>query len=345
MARRELPLIDAEFAGGDLCIPDTLDPAKVTGKIVLCRRGANGRADKSHAVFKAGGAGMILYNTTDDDNLFTDNHWVPTVHIDFTPGVEGQGVTSPRPNKPTAKITDTGQEDRHQLRPSMTIFSSRGPNPSAGDIIKPDITAPGLQILAGASPFADLPRISGATPGGELFQSIAGTSMSSPHIAGFYALLRQAHPDWTRGDGEVGDHDHRRHDVADNDRSTPGRRRSAMGSGQLDPGKVKDKGSAFNPGLVYDAGFNDYLGFLCGADRRSSLTRRRRVHLVPRLLDRSERPQLPVDRRRRSRRYADGHPNRHERRRPDREVEGQGSRPRRVRRRRRRRARSLSRQA
>ena len=85
---RELPLVDAEFAGGDLCIPGTLDPAKVGGKIVLCRRGAVGRADKSLAVFQAGGAGMILYNNDNTDNLFTDRHWVPSVHVDFTPGVK-----------------------------------------------------------------------------------------------------------------------------------------------------------------------------------------------------------------------------------------------------------------
>jgi hypothetical protein len=71
----------------------------------------------------------------------------------------------------------------------MTSFSSRGPNSVAEDIIKPDVTAPGMQILAGASPYAD--------PGGKLFQSIAGTSMSSPHVAGLFALLKQAHPDWT----------------------------------------------------------------------------------------------------------------------------------------------------
>ena len=146
----------------------------------------------------------------------------------------------------------------------MTIFSSRGPNPSAGDVIKPDITAPGLQILAGGSPFGDLPPISGATPNGDLFQSISGTSMSSPHMAGFYALLRQAHPDWTAAMAKSAVMTTADPDVADNDRSseaTP----FGQGSGLLDPGKVKDKGSAFNPGLVYDAGFNDYLAFLCGA--------------------------------------------------------------------------------
>ena len=261
---RELPLIDAEFAGGDLCIPGTLDATKVTGKIVLCRRGAVGRADKSLAVFQAGGAGMILYNATDTDNLFTDRHWVPSVHIDLTPGLKVKDFIK-KTNKPTAKITDTASKTHINYDPSMTIFSSRGPNPSAGDVIKPDITAPGLQILAGSSPFGDLPPISGATPGGDLFQSIAGTSMSSPHIAGFYALLRQAHPDWTAAMAKSAIMTTADSDVVDNDRSTTATP-FGQGSGMLDPGKVKDKGSAFNPGLVYDADLFDYLDFLCGND-------------------------------------------------------------------------------
>ena len=76
--------------------------------------------------------------------------------------------------------------------PSMTLFSSRGPNAVAPDVIKPDVTAPGLQILAGNSPFPDPDN-----PAGELFQAIGGTSMSSPHVAGLYALLKQAHPAWS----------------------------------------------------------------------------------------------------------------------------------------------------
>ena len=75
----------------------------------------------------------------------------------------------------------------------MAYFSSRGENPTAGDIIKPDVTAPGVQILAGATPYPT----PGAEPAGQLFQAIAGTSMSSPVVAGEYALLRQAHPDWS----------------------------------------------------------------------------------------------------------------------------------------------------
>src|SRR4029079_17860364 len=73
----------------------------------------------------------------------------------------------------------------------MASFSSRGPG---GQFLKPDITAPGVQILAGNTPTPDeVP----AGPPGEYFQAIAGTSMSSPHIAGSAILLKSLHPDWT----------------------------------------------------------------------------------------------------------------------------------------------------
>jgi subtilisin family serine protease len=73
----------------------------------------------------------------------------------------------------------------------MASFSSRGPNTVAEDIIKPDVTAPGVSILAGNTPTPTL----GAP--NQLFQSILGTSMSSPHVAGIYALIKQAHPEWS----------------------------------------------------------------------------------------------------------------------------------------------------
>src|SRR3990170_4873275 len=73
----------------------------------------------------------------------------------------------------------------------MMQFSSRGLS-DYQDVIKPDVTAPGLQILAGNSPFPDAGSVTG-----ELFQAIAGTSMSSPHVAGLLALLKQANPTWS----------------------------------------------------------------------------------------------------------------------------------------------------
>ncbi len=178
----------------------------------------------------------------------------------------------------------------------MASFSSRGPNSVASDIIKPDITAPGVNILAGNSPTPSL-----GFPG-QLFQAISGTSMSSPHVAGVFALLRQAHPDWSAAMARSALMTTARQDVTKEDGVTAADPFD-MGAGYLNPlgtqweelhnddkgdhkdededesdheHKKKDKddeheaditegGTAFNPGLVYDAGLYDYVGFLCGA--------------------------------------------------------------------------------
>ncbi len=254
----ELDLVDAADAGGDLCIPGTLDPEVVAGKIVLCRRGAIARVAKSEAVYLAGGAGMILYNNSDTDNLMTDTHWVPSVHVDLTEGLIVKEYIAST-DEPVASLDEVETEE-WEPAPSMAIFSSRGPNPTAPDIIKPDITAPGVQILAGASPAVD----PGEVPG-QLFMAIAGTSMSSPHVAGLFALLRQAHPDWSAAMAKSAIMTTADTEVVDNDRVSPAGA-FAMGAGHVDPGRVGKPGSMFDPGIVYDAGFYDYVAFLCGAD-------------------------------------------------------------------------------
>ncbi len=250
------PLVDAADAGGDLCVPGTLDPSEVDGAIVLCRRGAIARVAKSLAVLEAGGVGMVMYENTDDDNLFSDTHFVPSVSVDNTPGLEIKAYIASEGSGATAEIKDTKALSEWPSAPSTTRFSSRGPN-FYGDIIKPDITAPGMQILAGYSPFDD--------PGfvqGELFASIAGTSMSSPHVAGLFALLKQANPDWSAAEARSALMTTAHQDVVDNDRVSPADPFD-MGSGHVRPGRANQKGSAFQPGLVYDAGLFDYFGFLC----------------------------------------------------------------------------------
>ena len=91
--------------------------------------------------------------------------------------------------------TFTTGEATEQLPDIMTTFSSRGP---LGDWIKPDVTAPGIEILAGRSPHPHPAAIPSGPPGDD-FMAIAGTSMSSPHAAGVSALVKAAHPDWTPG--------------------------------------------------------------------------------------------------------------------------------------------------
>jgi subtilisin family serine protease len=258
----ELPLVDAADYGNELCLPTYLGGSfsgDISGKIVLCKRGVSGRAEKSLAVFMADGAGMVMYNTNDVDNLASDSHWVPSVHIDQTPGLAIKAYIASDPN-PTAQILE-GAVDKWPYAPSMTIFSSRGPNPVAPDIIKPDITAPGTQILAGYSPTSydvyDLP--------GELFAAIQGTSMSSPIIAGVGALLTQAHPDWSPAMIRSAMMTTAYQDVVDNDRMSPADPFD-MGAGHVNPGGAWNKGSIEEPGLAYDAGLFEYAAFTCGME-------------------------------------------------------------------------------
>ena len=72
--------------------------------------------------------------------------------------------------------------------PEIAAFSSRGPSTTTeGDILKPDIAAPGVDVLAAVAPPFHF---------GRDWDLISGTSMASPHIAGIGALLKAAHPTW-----------------------------------------------------------------------------------------------------------------------------------------------------
>ncbi len=252
----ELPLVDAADLGNELGDPSVgFNPADVAGKIVLVKRGVYARVEKGYAVSSAGGAGMILYNTDDAQDLNTDTHWLPTVHINNTDGLAIKAYIAATV-EPVAQIN--GGVYTEIEAPWMASFSSRGPNPVAVDIIKPDVTAPGVNILAGASPFPD----PGFVPG-ELFQSIGGTSMSSPHVAGVFALVKQAHPRWSPAIAKSAIMTTAYQDVKAEDgvaQADP----FAMGSGHVDPSSVAN-GSPFKPGVAYDAGWNEYLGFLCDA--------------------------------------------------------------------------------
>ena len=163
-------------------------PGTFTGKIVACQRGPN-RVLRGFNVLQGGAAGMILYNAEPLD-VMTDNHWLPTVHIDQPESQQLLDFLAANPGT-TASFPQgtrtTWQGDR------VTFFSSRGPG---RDWVKPNVTAPGLHILAGNTPTPSSPA---GGPPGNLFQAIAGTSMSSPHAAGSAALVAALHPGWSPG--------------------------------------------------------------------------------------------------------------------------------------------------
>ena len=240
-----------------------LDPAKVAGKIVLCDRGLSSRVNKSLAVKEAGGIGMVLANVT-PNSLNADFHIVPSVHVSDVDrvGLKAYAATVGA----TAKI-NASQIVFNVPAPFTASFSSRGPLLAAGgDVLKPDIIAPGQDILAAVAP-----------PGrqGLSFNLLSGTSMSSPHVAGVAALLKDLHPDWSPMaiksalmtsatdllDGAGGDEAHP----------------EVLFSGGA--GHVNANGAS-DPGLVYDSDILDWLGFLCGTELGSAFCTSRGIPVL-----------------------------------------------------------------
>ncbi|RVW49786.1 Subtilisin-like protease SBT1.7 [Vitis vinifera] len=214
-------------ASKETCDYNALEPQEVAGKIVFCDFPGGYQQDE---IERVGAAGAIFKN--------------PVVDIKFQKTVLGA--------KPA---------------PQVAWFSSRGPSRRAPMILKPDILAPGVDILA-----AWAPNI-GITPIGDDYlltdyALLSGTSMASPHAVGVAALLKSAHPDWSPAairsammttayllDNTQGPI----MDMTTGVAGTP----LDFGAGHINPNMAMD------PGLVYDIEAQDYINFLCGLNYTS----------------------------------------------------------------------------
>ncbi len=230
------PLCLGPFAAGSL-----------NGMVVVCERGNNARVEKGLNVLQAGAVGMILYNQSAAvTDLETDNHYLPTSQVQ---SADGQAVLNFVASYTNSLASMTQGVPVTSAGDVMASFSSRGGPAQALGVSKPDLTAPGVQILAGNSLFHATPL---AGPPGEDFQVIAGTSMASPHVAGAAALLKALHPAWTPGQIKSALMTTALTAVVEEDGTTPATPFD-MGSGRL------NLGLAWRPGLTFSASAADFL--------------------------------------------------------------------------------------
>ncbi|XP_054818762.1 subtilisin-like protease Glyma18g48580 [Prosopis cineraria] len=264
-------LPNATFQDAQLCKPGTLDPTKVRGRILICQRGRTLRpVDKGAEAKRVGALKMILRNDKELNTATADVQTLDSSNIPNPPVVVPGGASEQHHNEyfdksknPLAFLDNAKTIIPKRPAPKVSAFSSRGPNIILPSILKPDVTAPGQDIIAAYS--------SGVSPtnldsDGRRFDytTLTGTSMACPHVTGIVGLLKNRHPTWSPAmiksaimtTASILDNTNQPiRDEQDDKLASP----FLYGTGFVKPNQ------AIDPGLVYDLKVSDYLNLLCAS--------------------------------------------------------------------------------
>ncbi|XP_028096671.1 cucumisin-like [Camellia sinensis] len=242
----DAPNTTAGYDGSEsrYCYPGSLNTTLVNGTIVLCDQLHDGTS-----TLQAGAIGTVMQG-----DRFKDVAFLFPLSASYMTPQKGSQVSLyiNSTSNPTANIAKS-IERKDKLAPFVVSFSSRGPNPITTDILKPDLTAPGVDILAAWSEATTATGSEGDTrvvP----YNIISGTSMSCPHAAGAAAYVKSFNPEWSPAAIKSA----LMTTASPMSVETNSDAEFAYGAGHIDPVK------AANPGLVYDIREADYVTFLCG---------------------------------------------------------------------------------
>ena len=177
-----------DIAADDLAC-DSLPANSLDGVVALVRRGACVFIDKADNVADAGAVAMVVVNSVGGPPMLMGGMEAATIPSVMLGKVGGDAVIDwVEASGDPATVAIAGDVHRiidEEAGDVMASFSSRGPGGGMADIIKPDIAAPGVSILAAY------------VPNDDSFVAIQGTSMASPHIAGAGTLVKAVQPSWT----------------------------------------------------------------------------------------------------------------------------------------------------
>ena len=253
------PITDDLIAADPIDACTELPDGSLSGSIGLIARGDCDFSVKLTNAANAGAIAVLMYTNDNPKTVMggtatPESLSIPAVMIDKAPGL---AILEALEDGTTVNVTLSAENfiEEQMAANIMAAFSSRGPFPTVSDWIKPDVTAPGTNILAGGTPEPNDGSFGG------YFQYVSGTSMSTPHVAGVAALLVEAHRKWTPAMIKSAMMTTARRNLVKEDGVTP-TDPFDRGSGHIVPNR------AIDPGLVYDAGFLDYLAGICGTDEK-----------------------------------------------------------------------------
>ncbi|XP_074361927.1 CO(2)-response secreted protease-like [Apium graveolens] len=244
------------------CVPGSLDISKVKGRIVLCFNDMSSGGGKIEEIISQGARGLIVVDDTEkiESDLTLIGHLTfPFTNIGSKDGNATLSYIQSNRN-PTATIQRSATSPDYKPAPIVADFSSRGPSYLTHNLLKPDITAPGVNIIAAWSKMDTEFVLPGQAP--PEYVVVSGTSMSTPHIAGVAALIKSQHPTW--------DPSAIRSAIMTTAVQTcsygspilrlPGLQEATpyeFGAGEVNIEQV------MNPGLIYETTTSDYYFFLC----------------------------------------------------------------------------------
>eukprot|EP00268_Persea_americana_P068823 TRINITY_DN9669_c0_g1_i4.p1 TRINITY_DN9669_c0_g1~~TRINITY_DN9669_c0_g1_i4.p1 ORF type:complete len:774 (+),score=163.55 TRINITY_DN9669_c0_g1_i4:42-2363(+) len=243
------------------CDMDALDGKKIKGKIVVCqhpRDSTYSKRLKMKEVKGKGGIGLILIDDL-GKAVASPFGGFPVTTISSDEGGEILSYINSTRN-PVATILPTVSVANYKPAPTVTYFSSRGPSTQTRNILKPDIAAPGVNILAAWKSTYDASEIPpGQNP--SPFNLLSGTSMSCPHVSGVAATIKARNPTWSPSSirsaimTTASQTNNEKAPLTDDKGSTA--TPYDYGAGEVSPS------GAFEPGLVYETEKLDYFLFLC----------------------------------------------------------------------------------
>ncbi|KAL2249999.1 UNVERIFIED_CONTAM: CO(2)-response secreted protease [Sesamum indicum] len=241
------------------CIPGSLDDSKVKGKIVLCENKDEdyGSKYKYDTLKSQGAVGMILVDN-DERQVPSKYGTFPIAAVTEADGAQILSYIKSNSN-PMATILPTVMIPNYKPAPVVGYFSSRGPTFGIKNLLKPDIAAPGVAILA-AWPSNDKRE---ALPEKEppVFDILSGTSMACPHVSGLAAMVKSQHPTWSPSAtrSAIMTTAIQMNNLHAPITTNTGSRATAYDIGA---GEISLSGP-LQPGLVYETETIDYIQFLC----------------------------------------------------------------------------------